>query len=471
MLARALLAMLIAALLTAPVAAADPAAGITGTADLALFDTANPGGLTSRPITGLQTATEKVVGLDRRPATGQLFVVTVPLGIAANALVRTYTVDPATAAATFVGSIPAAVVAGAGDVPTGVDFQPVVDRIRVVNSNNENFRVNPVNGTLSGDDVNLTYTAPATGPVTAVAYDRNVAPPTIPAPPGTLTTLYGIDVGADRLVTIGGVGGQAPGGPNGGAVGNAGALGVAVDDTSDAGFDIAASGAAFASLTVSGQPGLYRIALASGTATLIGALPAEVRGMTITGPDNCPDVAGDDQADLDADGQGDACDADIDGDGVSNEAEQARGTDPRSTDSDGDGVPDGTDLCPTQKGSAPAGCDRSAPKITFTKTAKKLSFKKFFRGVRSRIKVSEASSLDIALLVNTSSAARAAKAGDLVLAEKHLKQSAKTRSVKLKPKRSLFGRTFLPFKVRLRVTATDAAGNRRTKTKTIRVGG
>src|SRR5215210_8552008 len=104
---------------------------------------------------------------------------------------------------------------GAGDVPTDIDFNPVVDRVRVVNSANANFRINPNNGALAGDDVNLTYNAPATGPVTAVAYDRNVAPgpPGTPAPPGTLTTLYGIDVGADRLVTIGGIGGGDPGGP------------------------------------------------------------------------------------------------------------------------------------------------------------------------------------------------------------------------------------------------------------------
>ena len=89
-------------------ASADPAAGITGIADLALFDTANPSGLTSRPITGLQTATETVVGLDTRPATGQLFLITVPTGVVANALIRSYTLDPATATATFVGEHPGA---------------------------------------------------------------------------------------------------------------------------------------------------------------------------------------------------------------------------------------------------------------------------------------------------------------------------------------------------------------------------
>ena len=242
---------------TVPAAAsADPAAGITGSADLALFDTANPAGLTSRPITGLQTGSEKVVGLDTRPATGQLFLITVPTGAVANALVRSYTLDPVTATATFVASIPGGTVPGTADSPTGADFNPVVDRLRVVNAGNESFRINPNNGSLSGDDTDLTYSAPATGPVTAVAFDRNVAPgpPGTPAPPGTLTTLYGIDVGADRLVTIGGVGGENPGGQNGGTVRAEGRLGVAVDDTSDAGLDIAANGSAFASLRSAGSP-------------------------------------------------------------------------------------------------------------------------------------------------------------------------------------------------------------------------
>ena len=73
-------------------------------------------------------------------------------------------------------------------------------------TNNENYRFNPNNGALSGDDTDLNYTAPATGPIVALAYDRNVAP----GPPGTVgsardrrTTLYGIDDGSDRLVHAG----------------------------------------------------------------------------------------------------------------------------------------------------------------------------------------------------------------------------------------------------------------------------
>jgi len=67
------------------------------------------------------------------------------------------------------------------------------------------------------------------------------------------------------------------------------------------------------------------------------------------GDDNCPDALNPDQADHDGDAVGDACDADIDGDGIPNEVEDldgdgrldSRETDARDADTDGDGLCDG----------------------------------------------------------------------------------------------------------------------------------
>src|SRR5262249_10875770 len=158
---------------------------------------------------------------------GQLYLTTVPTGVAANALVRTYTVNPLTGAATFVGSIPNT-VPGAADVPGGYDFNPTVDRIRVVNVNDENFRINPNNGSLAGDDPTLT---PAGSQIVAKAYDRNfdrANATTIP------TTLYGISLATSSLVTQGGINGAAAGGANGGLIAAVGALGVTLDAGTDA---------------------------------------------------------------------------------------------------------------------------------------------------------------------------------------------------------------------------------------------
>jgi Domain of unknown function (DUF4394)/Thrombospondin type 3 repeat len=457
-------------------AGAAPAAGITAQNTLVTFDTSAPGAAQSRPIAGLASAAGEVaVGVDTRPATGELFLWTVPLGSSSAAILRTYRLDVPTATAAFVGSIPGT-VPGLGERPTGVDFQPLVDRVRIVQSNDENARVNPTNGALAGDDPNLTYTAPATGPISALAYDRNVAPgpPGTPAEPGSRTTLYGIDVGSDRLVTQGGVDGSAPGGPNGGAIASVGPLGLVVDDTSDAGFDIAANGTAFAALRTGGSSALYTIDLATGQATPAGGFTQDVRSLALV--DNCPGVAGDDQGDLDGDLRGDACDDDVDGDGVPNAVEQATGADPRSADSDGDGRPDGADACPTLAAATLNGCpeaaspaDATPPTITLSRTPRRITRKRFLAGLSPRIAVGEASSLSVTLLGRARSAGLA-RAGDLVLAERNLPLSPATRTVKLKPNRRLVGRG-KAFKVRLRVIATDAAGNRRTTTRAIRVRG
>jgi hypothetical protein len=74
-------------------ATAERAAGITGSNSLVTFDTLSPGTGAVKPITGLG-ASERVLALDTRPATGELMALTAPIGVAANATIRIYHVDP-----------------------------------------------------------------------------------------------------------------------------------------------------------------------------------------------------------------------------------------------------------------------------------------------------------------------------------------------------------------------------------------
>ncbi|GAA4453613.1 DUF4394 domain-containing protein [Phytohabitans houttuyneae] len=224
--------------------------------DLVRFDRDSLKIRSQQAITGLG-AGEKLLGLDVRPANGQLY--------ALGSTNQIYTVNPRTAAATAVGTPFSADVYGSA---VGFDVNPVVDRLRVVTSSGLNLRLVPDTGAVAAVDKSLAYAADdrnaGTGPkVSLAAYTNGFAG-------ATATTLFDIDTGIDVLTV------QAP--PNDGVLRTSGKLTLDVDSVG--GFDIAPDGQAIAALSRSGGSRIYAIDLQSGKARLIGKLG---RGSTLTG--------------------------------------------------------------------------------------------------------------------------------------------------------------------------------------------
>lgn len=245
------------------------------------------------------TAGETLVGIDFRPQTGQLY----SFGVNATAdNGSVYIIDPQSGAASVVGtagSVAFVTTAGAiVDFPAvsagyGFDFNPTVDRIRVVTGSGLNFRLNPDNGapvdnnTSTTDGINPDgaingQPAGSTG-VTAAAYTNSFGQPLT----GGVTTQYVIDAASNTLFI------QNP--PNNGTL-TAGQVinlnGNTLDFVEANGFDIPstvrvttsaspATGLGFAALTVGSGTRLYSIDLSNGRATDLGALPTGVSGLAV----------------------------------------------------------------------------------------------------------------------------------------------------------------------------------------------
>ena len=231
---------------------------LTGTGtSLVTFDSKTPGTVsTPVAITGLATG-ETLVGITIRPSNGKLY------GLGSGS--RLHEINRATGAVTAIG-------AGAFALPLagavfGFDFNPTVDRIRVVSDTEQNLRLHPDMGTVVDGDPNTAGVQgdanlnPA-GEVVAVAYTGSVAG-------ATKTTLYVIDAAANTLARQGGPDGTPS--PNAGVLTSIGALGV--DITGAAGFDIApGSDVAYGAFNVGGTISLYTVNLTSGAATAVGAV-------------------------------------------------------------------------------------------------------------------------------------------------------------------------------------------------------
>jgi hypothetical protein len=216
------------------------------------FNVSAPGKINSdKPITGLQTG-EAILAIDIRPVTGQLY------GLGSTS--RLYMIDKTTAVATVVGTTPFTPVLSGSTF--GFDFNPTVDRIRVISNTKQNIRLNPETGVVAAVDTDL---SPGTPAVSAAAYSNNQAA-------SATSVLYVIDPSTDKLYTMGS--------PNGGIMTEVGALGINVDGNN--GFDISGTdNKAYALLTVGSATKLYSINLSTGTAAAVGDFTSPVKGLAV----------------------------------------------------------------------------------------------------------------------------------------------------------------------------------------------
>jgi hypothetical protein len=221
---------------------------------LLTFDTSAPSVyLGAAVITGLNNAAggERITDIDVRPGSGELY--------GRSNFGQLYRVS------TFAGfSVAVGTPVGTFAPNTGMDFDPVADRLRVVSNGGENYTFNPTFGNLEAVGAPLSYLpgdafqgqAPR---VTGIAFTNSV-------PLATSTTLYGIDHVRNTLVTF-------VSAPNSGLIRTVGSLGF--DVKGGVGFDIdGPTNVAFAALQTPnvGPSLLSTVNLATGAASVLGVI-------------------------------------------------------------------------------------------------------------------------------------------------------------------------------------------------------
>lgn len=208
-------------------------------------------GIITKPITGLASG-EMIVGIDMRPATSQLYA----LGNTS----RIYAINMSSGVATMIGAGP--FTPSLSGTSFGFDFNPTVDRIRVVSNTGQNLRLHPTTGAVAANDPNLNPGSPS---VDGAGYTNSF-------PGATTTVLYDIDHNTDKLHI------QNP--ANAGTLDAGKALGI--DVSAGNGFDIGGrTNNAFGIFTVGGNNGLYSVNLSTGAANLTMPFPVSVKGFAI----------------------------------------------------------------------------------------------------------------------------------------------------------------------------------------------
>jgi hypothetical protein len=224
--------------------------GLTSDQRLVCFNSNHPSA--SRPIgevSGLIDDT-RLLGIDFRPADRKLYGLGDARGV--------YVIDVDTGEATLRSRLNVPALEGTF---FDVDFNPTVDRLRIVSDSGQNLRANVDTGATT-EDLDLVYMATATG-VSGAAYTNN------DASPDTATTLYDIDASLDQVVV------QAP--PNNGNLNPTGK--ILADAADDVGFDIYATvrdgrtidNLAYAAFKEDDRPRFFRINLLTGRASRVGS--------------------------------------------------------------------------------------------------------------------------------------------------------------------------------------------------------
>lgn len=258
---------------------------VTASNKLINFNAGVPGKvLSSKDITGLQPG-EEIAGIDYRVAKGVLFA----LG-KTGTVGRLYTLDVATGKATLVGSGPFAIALDAEEY--GFDFNPTVDRIRLVGSNGLNARLHPDTGAAVDSNPNEPGLQ-TDGKLGFAASDINAGKtPAVMAAGYTynkqndkITTNYAVDGKNDLLLMQGSKEGATPAiSPNSGQLFTVGKIGAG--EAVRVSFDISdVSNSAFGAFTAAGakQSRWFAIDLATGKGSFLGTIAAGevIKGIAI----------------------------------------------------------------------------------------------------------------------------------------------------------------------------------------------
>ena len=232
-----------------------------GGTTLHAFDVDTPGTASTAVISG---AVNSLDDIDFRPLTGELFGY-------ADDVDQYVTVNVVTGVTTLASTPP---VVATNTSRLGLDFNPTIDRARVVTELESNIVFNPNDGATT-QVTDLFYVdgdpnADEDPQIVANGYTNSIL--------GIMsdsTVQYVLDSDLDILATLGN---------NAGTLMTVGSLGI--DISEDAGLDIffnpsTGTNVAYALLNAGDASSLYTIDLSSGAATLVGALPSNFG--TVTG--------------------------------------------------------------------------------------------------------------------------------------------------------------------------------------------